>query len=83
MPEKRVGTVSSYFAQIGVAGIVVEATLRPGDTIHVKGHTTDLEQAVESIQIEHEQVEQAKAGDAIGVKVAERCRRGDVVYKVT
>lgn len=83
MPETRVGTVSSYFAQIGVAGIALEATLRPGDTIHVKGHTTDLEQAVESIQIEHEQVEQAKAGDAIGVKVKERCRRGDVVYKVT
>ena len=83
MPEERVGLVRDYFARIGVAGIDVEGTLRVGDTIHIKGHTTDLEQAVESIQIEHEQVEEAKAGDAIGIKVQDRCRGGDVVYKVT
>jgi len=83
MPEERVGIVSDYFAKIGVAGIDVEATLRVGDTIHIVGHTTDLEQAVESIQIEHAQVDEAKAGDAIGIKVRERCRDGDVVYRVT
>ena len=83
MPEERVGVVKDYFAHIGVAGIDLEETLRVGDTVHIKGHTTDLEQVVESMQIEHEQVQEAKAGDDIGVKVNDRCRGGDVVYKVT
>ncbi len=83
MPEERVGVVRDYFARIGVAGIDAERTIRVGDTIHIKGHTTDLEQTVDSIQIEHDQVEEAKAGDAIGIKVQDRCRGGDVVYKVT
>jgi translation elongation factor EF-1alpha len=83
MPEERVGIVKDYFAKIGVAGIDVEKTLRVGDRIHIKGHTTDLELAVESIQVEHAQVEQARRGDAIGIKVADRCRGGDVVYRVS
>jgi translation elongation factor EF-1alpha len=83
MPEERIGTVNDYFAKIGVAGIDLEAPLRVGDTIHIKGHTTDLQQAVDSMQVEHDQVQEAKAGDAIGIKVRERCRGGDVVYKVT
>jgi translation elongation factor EF-1alpha len=83
MPEERVGIVKDYFAKIGVAGVEVEKTLRVGDRIHIKGHTTDLELAVESIQVEHAQVEQAKRGDAIGIKVADRCRGGDVVYRVS
>lgn len=83
MAEERVGVVKDYFARIGVAGIDLEGTLRVGDAIHIKGHTTDLEQAVDSMQIEHDQVEEAKAGEAIGIKVGERCRGGDVVYKVT
>jgi len=83
MPEQEIGTVKDYFAKIGVAGIDLTGTLRIGDTIHIKGHTTDLEEVVESMQIEHEQVEEAKAGDAIGIKVPDRCRGGDTVYKVT
>jgi translation elongation factor EF-1alpha len=83
MAEELVGTVSDYFVRIGVIGIELVGTLRVGDTVHVQGHTTDLEQAVESIQIEHEQVQEAKAGDAVGIKVNDRCRRGDKVYKVT
>jgi translation elongation factor EF-1alpha len=83
MPEERVGVVNDYFAKIGVAGIDLEGTLRAGDTIHIKGHTTDIEQAVDSLQVEHEQVPEAKKGDAIGIKVKDRCRGGDVVYKVT
>lgn len=82
MPEERVGIVNDYFARIGVAGIDLEGPLRVGDTIHIKGHTTDLEQVVESMQIEHEQVEEAKAGDSVGIKVNDRCRDGDIVYKV-
>jgi translation elongation factor EF-1alpha len=83
MAEELVGTVSDYFVRIGVIGIELVGTLRVGDTVHVQGHTTDLEQAVESIQIEHEQVQEAKAGDAVGIRVNDRCRRGDKVYKVT
>lgn len=83
MAEELVGKVKDYFARIGVIGIDLVAPLKVGDTIHIKGHTTDLEQVVESMQIEHEDVEEAKAGDAIGIKVADRCRGGDSVYKVT
>jgi len=83
MPEEKVGVVKDYFAKINVAGIDITGRLKVGDTIHVKGHTTDFEQVVESIQIEHEQVEEAKAGDAIGIKVMDRCRGGDTVFKVT
>jgi selenocysteine-specific translation elongation factor len=83
MPEERIGVVNDYFAHIGVAGVDLEGTLRVGDTIHIKGHTTDLEMVVESMQIEHAQVQEAKAGDAIGIKVPDRCRDGDEVYKVT
>jgi translation elongation factor EF-1alpha len=83
MPEEEVGKVNDYFAKIGVAGIDITGVVRVGDTIHIKGHTTDFEQLVDSMQIEHEQVEEAKAGDAIGIKVKDRCRGGDVVYKVT
>ena len=83
MPEQRIGVVNDYFAKIEVAGIDLEGTLQVGDTIHIKGHTTDLEQTVDSLQVEHEQVPEAKKGDAIGIKVKDRCRGGDIVYKVT
>ncbi len=82
MPEQRIGAVRDYFAKIGVAGIDLEGALRVGDTVHIKGHTTDMEQVVDSIQVEHDQVEEAKKGDSIGLKVKDRCRGGDVVYKV-
>lgn len=80
--ETEIGRVVDYFARIGVAGIDLTGKLRVGDTIHVKGHTTDLEQVVESLQIEHDEVEEAGPGDKIGVKMQERCRGGDHVYKV-
>ncbi len=83
MPEQRVGVVQDYFAKIGVAGIDVEETIRLRDAIHIRGHTTDLEQIVDSMQIEGQPVEAAQAGDKIGIKVRERCRDGDVVYIVS
>jgi translation elongation factor EF-Tu-like GTPase len=83
MPEEKVGVVKDYFAKINVAGIDITGKLKVGDTIHIKGHTTDFEQVVDSMQIERERVEEAKSGDAIGIKVSERCRDGDTVYKVT
>ena len=80
--ETEIGRVKDYFAHIGVAGIDLTGPLKVGDRIHIKGHTTDLEEAVSSIQIEHESVDEAKAGDRIGMKVADRVRDGDAVYRV-
>ncbi|MCD6299763.1 MAG: translation elongation factor-like protein [Dehalococcoidales bacterium] len=83
MPEEVIGKVSDFFARPVVAGIELTATLKVGDTIHIKGHTTDLEFTVDSMQINNVNVNEAKAGDAIGIKVSDRVRRGDTVYKVT
>ncbi|MBI3988291.1 MAG: translation elongation factor-like protein [candidate division NC10 bacterium] len=83
MPEERIGRVTEYFARIGVAGIqITDGTLRVGDTIHIKGHTTDFQQTVDSIQVEHRAVQEAGPGTFIGVKVRDRVREHDVVYKV-
>ena len=83
MPEVVIGKVTDFFARPVVAGIELTATIKVGDKIHITGHTTDLEFTVDSMQINNVNVDQAKAGDNIGIKVAERVRRGDMVYKVT
>ncbi|MFC1908138.1 translation elongation factor-like protein [Chloroflexota bacterium] len=83
MSEVEIGKVTDFFAQPVVAGIELIAILNLGDKIHIKGHTTDIEFTVDSMQIDNENVEQAKARDSIGVKVGDRVRRGDIVYKVT
>ena len=83
MPETEVGHVSDFFAKPVVAGITLTGTLKVGDTVHIKGHTTDIELTVESMQINNVNVTEGKAGDAIGVKVPDRVRAGDHVYKVT
>ena len=83
MPEELIGKVSDFFAQPVVAGIELTAPLKVGDTIHITGHTTDLELIVNSMQINNVNVSEAKAGDAVGIKVSDRVRRGDTVYKVT
>jgi len=83
MPEELIGEVSDFFARPVVAGIELTATLKLGDKIHIKGHTTDMELIVDSMQINNVDVTQAKAGDSVGIKVSERVRRGDTVYKVT
>lgn len=82
MKEERVGIISHYFSHLGVAGIVIERELNVGDTIHIKGHTTDLTQKVDSIQIEHKDVSQAKKGEDVGIRVKDHVREHDVVYKV-
>ena len=81
--EKKVGVVDDYFAQVGVAAMVLEGDLTTADTIHIKGHTTDLTQVVGSMQIQHLKVEKAKKKDSVGIKVSDRVRKGDLVYKVT
>ena len=83
MPEEIVGKVSDFFAKPVVAGIELTAALKVGDKIRIKGHTTDLEMNVDSMQIDNAQVQEAKAGDSIGVKLSDRVRSGDTVYKIT
>ncbi|UCF43995.1 MAG: translation elongation factor-like protein [Planctomycetota bacterium] len=82
MSEEIIGTVSDFFARPVVAAIELTAALKLGDKIHIKGHTTDLELDVESMQIDNAPVEEAKAGDSVGVKIPERARKGDTVYKI-
>ena len=82
MPEIEVGVVSDFFAHPVVAGIELTAGLKVGDTIHISGHTTDIELSVDSMQIDNKEVAEAKAGDAIGIKVSDRVRRGDKIFKV-
>ena len=83
MPEVEIGTVSDFFARPVVAGIDLTAPLKVGDRIHIQGHTTDMELVVDSMQINNVNLTEAKAGDAIGIKVSDRVRRGDKIYKVT
>ena len=83
MPEEEIGRVTHYFNKIDVAAIELTGNLSVGDTIHVKGHTSDWTQEVDSMQIEHEMVEKAGPGDSIGIKVPGHAHVHDVVYKVT
>lgn len=81
--EEKVGTVTDYFAKIGVAGIrLTDGELRVGDRVRFHGHTTDFTQVVESLQVEHQAVERADRGTDVAVKVQERVRRHDQVLRV-
>jgi len=82
--EKEIGKVLHYFGHLSVAALkITSGNLKVGDTIHIKGHTTDFTQTIETIQIEHNQVTEAQQGDDIGIKVKDHVREHDVVYKVT
>ncbi len=81
--EKKIGVVTHYFGKITVAIIKIEEEgLKVGDTVHFKGHTSDFTQKVESMELEHKTIQEAKVGESIGIKVSEHAREGDVVYKV-
>ena len=79
---RKVGKVTHYFTKIGVAVVELNGTLKVGDKIRIKGATSDFTQTVESMQIEHQPVEEAKAGQSIGLKVIEHAREGDTVFKI-
>ena len=83
MPEKEVGKVSDFFARPVVAGITMSGAMKAGDKIHIVGHTTNIELVVDSMQINNANVAEAKQGDEVGIKVPDRVRRGDIVYRVT
>ena len=80
MEEKQIGVVSTFFGKAGVAAIKLSDGLKVGDKVHIKGHTTDFEQEVGSIQVEKESIDEAKAGDHVGIKVSEKVRPGDKVF---
>lgn len=80
---EEIGVVTGFFAKVSAAIIDIKrGVLKVGDTIRIKGHTTDLEQMVESMQIEHQPIQEAKEGQTIGLRVKDRVRRHDTVYKV-
>jgi translation initiation factor IF-2 len=83
MAEVEIGTVSDFFARPQVAGIELAAPLKVGDTIHIKGHTTDIIMTVDSMQIDNASVNEARMGDAVGIKLPDRARKGDTVYIIT
>jgi len=83
MPEVVIGKVTDFFARPVVAGVELSGTLKIGDKIHIKGATTDMELIVESMQIDRVDITEGKPSDLVGIKVPERVRRGDTVYKVT
>ncbi len=79
---KPIGRVDDYFAKVGVVALKLDKPLAVGDKLRIKGHTTDFTQPVKSMQIEHESVDQARRGMAVGIKVKKKCRRGDRLFKL-
>ena len=82
-PEgKEVGRVSGYFSHVGVAAIKLSAALKVGDKVHIKGHTTDFETKIGSMQVEKKSLQKAKKKDHIGIKVPEKVRPNDQVLLI-
>jgi len=79
---RLIGTITHYFGRISVGIIELSDALRVGDTIRIKGATTDFTQTVASMQVEHDEVAEAPAGETVGIKVDERVREGDEVFVV-
>lgn len=83
MTENPVGVVDNYYVKIGVAAVsVISGSIKKGDRLKYKGHTTDFTQTVLQMEIEKQAVEEARAGDLVGLKVDQRVRKNDKVYKV-
>lgn len=79
---KEIGKITHYYDKISVAVVELSGTLKVGDKIRIKGNFTDFEQNIDSMQIEHEQMKVAKKGQAIGLKVDDKVREHDIVYKI-
>ena len=83
MAEEEIGAIMHYFDKAGVAAFKIEkGELNVGDTVHIVGHTSDITTTIESMQIEHDKVEKAGVGDAVGIKVPGKVREHDRVFKV-
>ena len=83
MERQAIGQVTHYYGKIGVAILKLDAPLSVGDVLAIVGSTTDLEQVVKSMQVEHQNIDQAAEGDLVGLKVKDKVREGDTVYKLT
>ncbi len=82
--EEEIGKITHYFSKINVGVLELSSgNLQIGDTIHIKGHTTDFYQKVESMQVEHKPVESAEPGEPVGLKVESPVRENDLIFKVT
>lgn len=82
--EEEIGKITHYFSKVNVGILdLSKGTLKVGDTIHIKGHTTDFFQKVESMQLEHTPVDSVKPGEPVGMKVENPVRENDIVFKVT
>ena len=82
-PGERIGVVTHYYSHLSVAVVKLEsARLRVGDTIHIRGHTTDFKQRVDSLQVNHAPVQEVGPGDDFGLRVREHAREHDIVYKI-
>lgn len=82
MQEKEIGKIAHYYGHIGVCIIELSDALKLGESIHIKGHTSDFTQQVESMQIEHAVVSEGKSGDAVGIKIAQKAHPQDKVFKI-
>ena len=80
--EKEIGTISHYFGKVSVGIVQLTDTLKVGDTIHIKGKHTDFTQTIDSMQIEHQNVAQAEKGKVVGIKVRDKVRERDQVFRV-
>jgi len=82
LAKKEIGKIIHFFDHIGVAVVELNGGLKVGDKINIEGHNGSFEQVVDSMQVEHEQVQKAKKGQAIGMKVAQAVKEKDLVYKL-
>ena len=83
MPEELVGVIVKFFAKPSVAAIeITNGSIKTGDLLRYQGHTTDFTEEIKSMEIDNQQVEEAKVGDLVGIKVKERVRENDKVYRV-
>ncbi len=83
MPELLIAEVIHYYSNLKVAGLRLHAPLRRGDRVHILGHTTDLEELVESMEVNHQKIDRAQPGDDVAIKVPGKVRHGDKVYLET
>lgn len=82
-PSEAIGTVTHYFGHLSVAAISLKAALAVGERCHIRGHTTDVEQPVDSMEIDHQRVERAGPGDDVAISVQGQVREGDLIFRET
>jgi putative protease len=80
-PAEAIGTITHYFGHLSVAAISLKAALAVGERTHIRGHTTDVEQTIESMEIDHQRVERAGPGDDVAISVKEHVREGDLIFR--